>query len=274
MAERPEPYVRRDPGDVIRSGDWNELQIKTREEVHAHRHSGADGLKIPRDGIEANAINGELIDPAAKVELDSLTVNQELKVNGKAILSEVDDLLTKFKALETEKINRAGDTIAGALNIEKELTVKGKIEAGDLEVTGTMIRKVAVATGLGPGDGTDNGQIKSRVLKFNKFHADTAIRILYCDNFRLNGSGTATIWEIRVNGAAPPGGKISQAKYSGGIALNQHEPGTILGYATGLASGTHEIQIWVGPVPGHALSDAHTGWPSSRWTIEAEEVRI
>ncbi len=151
MTDRPQPYVRRDPGDVIRSGDWNELQIKTREEVHTHRHSGADGLKIPRDGIEANAINGELIDPTAKVELDSLTINKELKVNGKAILNEVDDLLTKLKVLEDEKMNRAGDTINGSLAIDKDLTVHGSINA-------TPIMGSWYPTAHGPNASTPGGQ--------------------------------------------------------------------------------------------------------------------
>ena len=272
MADRPEPYVRRDPGDVIRSGDWNELQVQTREEVHKHRHSGgADGLKIPRSGIEPKAIDGSLIDPAARVVLDSLTVNQELKVNGKAILGDIGNLHDSLK----NKVDRTGDTITGPLKLGKELTVAGKIEAGnsdlyftntkhnhtglgntdgyaaienaenfdalmllgraskatgklkrtvklwdflqvngDLEVTGTVVRRMAIATGLGPNDGTDVGQIKSRVLKFTKIHADTAIRIFYCDNFRINTNIKAARWEIRVNGKAPPGGAIYQDKYT------------------------------------------------------------
>ena len=339
MAERPEPYVRRDPGDVIRSGDWNELQVQAREEVHGHRHTGgADGLKIPRGGIVANAIDGSLIDPQAHVVLDSLTINKELKVNGNAVLGDIADLQGRFKKLEAEKLNRAGDSVTGALNIAKELTVTGKIEAGnselyftntkhnhtgfgntegyaaienaenygalmilgratnpsgklkrvvqlwdflqvkgDLEVSGSIIRRIAVATGLGPNDGTDSGQIKSRVLDFTKVHTDTAIRILYCDNFRVYTHAKAGRWEIRVNGAAPPGGMICQDKYSAtstGIVTNQHELGCILGYATGLPAGKHQIQVWVSTTPGYTSCDCYTGWKNSRWTIEAEEVRI
>lgn len=89
MAERPNPYVRKDPGDVIRSGDWNELQVQSREEVRSHQHTGGtDGLKIPREGIEPKAIDGSLIDPAADISVTKFAVADELKVDSKAILSD------------------------------------------------------------------------------------------------------------------------------------------------------------------------------------------
>ena len=83
MAERPNPYVRKDPGDFIRSGDWNELQIQSREEVRSHQHmGGADGLRIPREGIEPKAIDGNLIDPAAEVSVTKLSVSGTLETRG------------------------------------------------------------------------------------------------------------------------------------------------------------------------------------------------
>jgi hypothetical protein len=146
-----------------------------------------------------------------------------------------------------------------------------------LTVNGAMIRRLAVATGLGPNDGTDEGQISSRVLSFTKVYADTAVRVFYCDNLRINTQNAACRWEIRFNGQAPPGGAIFQDKYSnitGAVSSNQHEPATIIGYATGLAAGTYTIEVWVGPVPGYPVNDAYTGWNNSRWTLEAQEVWI
>ncbi len=146
-----------------------------------------------------------------------------------------------------------------------------------LTVTGDLIRRVAIATGLGPGDDTDNGQIKSRVLSFSKQYDDTAIRILYCDNIRVLGTNVAPRWEIRIDGNSVPGGAIFQDKYDEGG--NRHMPTTILGYATRVGAGVHEIQIWVSPAPGYPATasggspvDAYTGWLNSRWTIEAQEV--
>lgn len=146
-----------------------------------------------------------------------------------------------------------------------------------LTVKGQIIREVVVATGLGPGDGIDEGQIVSRTLQFTKHYTDTAIRIVYCDNLRINGSNVASRWEIRIDGSAPPDGMICQDKYTSttGGTSNQHEPSTIVGFARGVSAGSHTIEIWVGKTPtSHKLADAYTGWINSRWTIEAEEVWI
>jgi hypothetical protein len=159
-----------------------------------------------------------------------------------------------------------GNVGIGTTDVKAKLTVRGD-----------LIRKVAIATGLGPGDDTNNGQINSRVLSFTKQYADTAIRILYCDNLRVNGADVAARWEIRIDGKSVPGGAIYQDKY--GSAGNYHEPATIIGYAQGVGAGTHAIQVWVGPSPGfprpwNNIPDAFTGWEDSRWTIEAQEVWI
>jgi len=142
--------------------------------------------------------------------------------------------------------------------------------SGNLNVSGDIIRRVSMATGLGPEDQTDDGPIASRVLNFVKRYADTAIRIIYCDNFRVNGNNVAARWEIRIDGGIPPGGAIYQDKY--GSTGNYHEPGVIMGYARGIAAGAHLIGVWVGTPPAYVRCDAYTGWGSSRWTLEAQEV--
>ncbi|MFO1432406.1 MAG: tail fiber protein [Candidatus Competibacteraceae bacterium] len=77
MSDRPNPYVPKVPGDIIRSGDWNELQIRTREEIHSHEHKGGDnGALIPRKGIEEKAIDGSHIDPEASVTIKELTLKE------------------------------------------------------------------------------------------------------------------------------------------------------------------------------------------------------
>ncbi|MBP9803386.1 MAG: hypothetical protein KBE22_00585 [Candidatus Accumulibacter sp.] len=381
MADRPDPYVRKDPNDIIRSGDWNELQVQTREDILKHTHTGKnDGRLIP----------GKAIDPTAEVSVKTLTtsgnltVGGELKVNGKALLGDIADLLATVKGLQDEKLNRAGDTVNGNLSIQKGLLVGGnvgigtseadtKLEviggahisngsgfavqakymasgsltlggrsssfgdgwgwnantaalmletkakteiavndgnvrlaslmhyqggsappritigrdmgwettpvrvAGSLDVAGEIVRKVSMATGLGPSDPTDNGQIVSRVLTFTKLYADTAIRIIWCDNIRVRGNDTAARWEIKVDGQAPPGGAIFQDKYSicdGGVTVtDRHDPTTIVGYAVGVPPGVHTIGVWVGPVLPYSC-EAYTGWQSSRWTLEAQEVWI
>ena len=51
MADRPEPYVKRAAGDVIRADHWNEAQVRAREDIGAHDHTGGLGAPIPREGI-------------------------------------------------------------------------------------------------------------------------------------------------------------------------------------------------------------------------------
>ncbi|MDH4199411.1 MAG: hypothetical protein OEV66_03435, partial [Spirochaetia bacterium] len=144
-----------------------------------------------------------------------------------------------------------------------------------LELRGEFVRKIQMVTGLGPNDQTINGRIASRTLIFNKMSSDTFIRILYCDNIRsYNPTGPASgQWEIRINGIAPASGRIYHDFHinCGGIS-NIHVPTTILGYAGGIGSGKHEIQVWVGPCTDGWLNNLWTGWNNSRWTIEAQEV--
>ena len=368
MPDRPDPYVRKDPNDIIRSGDWNELQIQTREEILSHTHTGIHDGKH-----HGSLIPGAAIDPAAEVSVrtlatsGNLSVGGDLKVNGKVLLGEIADLLATVKGLQAEKLDRTGGSVSGTLLLDKNLLVDGtvgigtrltvrggaggagapkdpdsglgyggqlaikgnaaqldfisteyddwaiyvhnnkmrfvrqpwsyelvldgkgnvgigtetpraKLEViGDLNVTDGFVRRISMATGLGPSDPIDNGQIVSRVLNFHKIHADTAIRIIWCDNIRVRGNDTAARWEIRVDGSAPPGGAIYQDKYSlcdGGVTIiDRHDPATIVGYAIGILPGAHTIGVWVGPISTYAC-EAYTGWANSRWTLEAQEVWI
>jgi hypothetical protein len=361
MADRPDPYVRKDPNDIIRSGDWNDLQIQAREHILRHTHTGRkdDGSLIPGAGI----------DPAAEVSVrtlatsGNLSVGGDLKVNGKALLGDIADLLASVKGLQDDKLSRTGGSVSGTLKVSSNLLVDGnvgigtetparkfqigpdvdglgfelaqraspnvgvirfgdntgwklhfgrsrerpngelnsglsgllmtikdngyvgigtetpraKLEViGDLNVTDGFVRRISMATGLGPSDETDNGQIVSRALTINKVYAETAIRILYCDNFRVrsgseNKEGAAS-WEIRIDGRSSPSGVIRYDRYS--VSGNQHQQATVIGYAQGISPGTHTIGVWVGPVSGYAICDAYTGWASSRWTLEAQEVWI
>ena len=257
MADRPDAYVRKDPGDIIRSGDWNELQIRAREELRNHQHTGGgDGALILGTGIATDA------DLSIKTLATSgnTTVNGDLKVNGKVILDGVDDLLARFKAMQSDTVNFAKDVRIG----------------GSLDVKGPLIRKVQIATGLGPTEGTVNGPFKTRVLAFTKLYAETAIRIAYCDILYNNSysNGHYARWEIRIDGNPAPNHPIVLDQYQNPSVSQLGLPTTLLGYARGIGAGTHVIGIWSGVFPGHSAFHLYVGWPGgqSRWTLEAEEV--
>jgi hypothetical protein len=162
--------------------------------------------------------------------------------------------------------NNSGEYVFWNLNQKRE----ARIRAGDIIARGAVIRSAWVATGNGPDDATDSGRLISRTLKINKLFADTALRILYCDNFRVNGDNVACRWELRVDGnsVSPP---IHADRYES--SGNRHLHGTIMGYAKGVAAGAHEVQVWVLAHPHNGSpKDVYTGWSNATWCIEAEEV--
>jgi len=83
------PYVVADPGALIRSGDWNEIQIQARREIHGHDHTGGD------QGVH---ITGAAIDPASDVTVHNLSVTGHLDVRdpikgtARDVLKAIDDL--------------------------------------------------------------------------------------------------------------------------------------------------------------------------------------
>ena len=78
---RPPAYKQKSAGDLIRHGDWNEIQVRGREELHRHGHTGTwsedgdfDGAPIGRSGIAESAIDGSKIDPDAAISASSLRI--------------------------------------------------------------------------------------------------------------------------------------------------------------------------------------------------------
>ncbi len=138
-----------------------------------------------------------------------------------------------------------------------------------LTVEGAFIRTIARATAIGPVETADTGRLLSRTLNFTKTKDETAIRVGYTDNFRVNGQNSSGRWEIRVNGLPPAGGNVQFDIYE--ASGNHHFSSTLVGYLEGVPAGTHSIEIWVGPTSTSG-GDLYTGWQETRWTIEAEEV--
>ncbi len=215
-----------------------------------------------------------LTNPAITTAFDGPNRYLSIKVDGVELLPRQQVLSTGY-AVQAERAVHAAlaDNATNAVNAAsaaKADTVQGT--KAQLDANGNFIRKIARATGIGPIDDTDSGQIKSRVLTFNKIKSDTAVRIGYTDNIRVMNGGFSCRREIRVDGVSCPGGAIFYDFYGAPTNINNHRSQQVVGYCQGIASGVHEIQIWSGPVPGYSQGDCMTGWQGSTWVIEAEEV--
>jgi hypothetical protein len=144
---------------------------------------------------------------------------------------------------------------------------------GDLLVKGAVVRSIWAVSDNGPIEEGDMGRLNSRTIRINKLFPETALRIVYCDNFRVMGKTVACRWEIRVDGNSvnPP---IIADRYE--REGNKHIHGTVMGYAKGVTAGVHEIQVWIVAHPYNKgkekETDASTGWSDSTWSIEAEEI--
>ena len=82
-----EPYLKKDPGEIIRAQDWNAMQSKAREHVAGHTHAGDD--QGPKLGGAAIAPDAELKVKSVAVETlsvsHSLSVSDKIQANGSSI---------------------------------------------------------------------------------------------------------------------------------------------------------------------------------------------
>ena len=114
-----EPYVKKDPGDIIRAQDWNDLQSQARDEIHGHLHTG---------GAQGMLLGGASIDPTTTMRVAKLEVTGDLLAKTRVLLDEIDQITARVTALE-------GKTrFASALSVTGLLTASGGIAMGDTDV--------------------------------------------------------------------------------------------------------------------------------------------
>jgi len=207
-----------------------------------------------------------------KLRLDGVESGVNEKV--KKVEQRANQTNTKTAQVDS-KANAAQDTADDARNRANKAqktanTAISEAKAAQKTANKALIRTIAYATGNGPGDETDVGQIKSRVLRFTKTETNTKIRISYTDCLRTKGTNKVCRWEIRVNGSSCPKQKLNYIDYAS-IRQDTHTSRMVVGYCSGIPAGSHTIGIWVDNynTPG---SDCYTGWNLSTWVIEAEEV--
>ncbi len=235
-------------------------------------------LSLTLTGSVSVSASDTLVYGTGTLFTSELNVGDAISIDGEvfSVVSITDDTNLELNAAHTAGASSATAYTDNALLTIKSGALQEKVavdKSGNLDISGYMFRKVQRATGLGPSDDTDSGQIVSRVLKVTKQKTNTAIRIGYTDNFRVIGSGSPATcrWEIRVDNVSCPGGSLVYDYFIGDTTHRLHS-NQVVGYCEGLTSGIHEIQIWVSEVPLNTAGNCYTGWANSRWTIEAEEV--
>jgi uncharacterized protein YoxC len=209
-------------------------------------------LKLRLDGVESGVNE--------KVKKAEQRANQHTNTK----IAQVDSKANAAQNTADDARNRANKAQSTAN------TAVSKANAAQKTANEALIRTMAYATGNGPGDTTNVGQIKSRVLRFTKAKKPTKIRINYTDNLSTIGHVKACRWEIRVDGRSCPNQALVYDDYAHRFEQT-FSTRTVVGYCSGVAAGSHTIGIWVSTTPGYS-GDCYTGWKNSTWVIEAEEV--
>ncbi len=191
---------------------------------------------------------------------------QQLREEKQQLKATVDKLVTRLDQLTQalEKSTALTKAYANTKASQAEQAAKAYAKAH------ANTKVIAYATGNGPMDGTDVGQITSRVLRFTKAKTHTKIRINYTDNLSTKGHVKACRWEIRVDGRSCPNQALVYDDYAHRFEQT-YSTRTVVGYCSGVAAGSHTIGIWVSTTPGYS-GDCDTGWSNSTWVIEVIEV--
>jgi hypothetical protein len=238
-------------GDRRRVGIWDVLNVWGRCNVMGLAHINQAAIKEPENSCHLEVYAPDSGDVGGYTKIRFHQGNQYWGWMGYHGLSQ----------------NNLGEFVFWNINQGRE----ARTRCGELVAKGAVVRSVWANSGNGPNDENDMGRIVSRTLRVNKLFADTALRVFYCDNFRVNGDNVACRWEIRVDGNSVSPPIIADRYESQG---NRHIHGTVMGYARGVSAGVHEIQIWLVAHPhnGGRATDVYTGWSGSTWSLEAEEV--
>jgi hypothetical protein len=136
-------------------------------------------------------------------------------------------------------------------------------------------RRITTLSGI-VADDTDNGEIVSRRLSFTKQSATSRLRITWTDNVGFLGTlNTQTAcWELKMDGASitsPAALRVTKLwpTTTSNSWLLRHT--TFVGYADGVATGSHTLSLWVGPVGASPVANSYTGYEST-FLVEVEEI--
>lgn len=103
----PDPYVSRRPGELLYASDWNTVQVRFREELRDHDHTG---------GALGAKLDGGSFARGGALRVASAQLSGGLQVGGEDLMAALDASLPT-----------TGGTITGDLRVGGRLTVGGEL---------------------------------------------------------------------------------------------------------------------------------------------------
>ncbi|MFV8750436.1 hypothetical protein ACNOYE_07780 [Nannocystaceae bacterium ST9] len=149
----PEPYIPKQPNDLIRAADWNQIQIDARTDVEQHDHTGgAKGKQLGTSALADGSITtAKLADAAvtgAKIAAGTITADKldpNLELGGTVDDASITTAKLADAAVTAQKI--ALGTIDGS-RLASSLTVNTLNASNDLRSHGASVRAEYDAVGF------------------------------------------------------------------------------------------------------------------------------
>ncbi|WP_181790322.1 tail fiber domain-containing protein [Myxococcus llanfairpwllgwyngyllgogerychwyrndrobwllllantysiliogogogochensis] len=262
-----DPFYTAKSGDPILADTWNNMQIKTRDEIRAHTHHGSD------DGRQ---LDGESISATAVLKVSRVDATVSMSVGGV-------DLATRLSTLDTQKLSIGGGNLTGPLSV-------ATANVGIGATAGTK-RLLVVA----PGSGNQNAPLELRSGGDTGWGIGAVIRTTggtegaglvlrsRAKSWQLRGEQGATATGLQITedgGDADTGSGLGtpriHIKSGGSVGLNTTDPqgaldirlsGAAAGFdrfvvntTTDWGSGTAQVTIGAGGGAGLMINNPHVIW--------------
>jgi hypothetical protein len=145
-----EPYIRKNPNDLIRAADWNQIQIEAREDIEQHAHSGGeDGTPIGTTGLADGAVaTAKLADSAvATAKLaDNAVATAKLATGAVATTRLADGAVTAVKLADgAVTSNKLADGAATAAKLADGAVTSNKLGNGVIQTAHVQDDSITLA---------------------------------------------------------------------------------------------------------------------------------
>jgi hypothetical protein len=146
-----EPYIRKNPNDLIRAADWNQIQIEAREDIEQHAHTGGeDGTPLGTAALADGAVTNPKL-------ADGAVTNPKLADGAVGTVKLADGAVT------TAKI---ADSMISTAKIVDGAVTGAKLAAG--AVGTARLADAAVTAAKLAGDSVQTGHLQNDAITFAK----------------------------------------------------------------------------------------------------------